>query len=519
MTATKKGSEKTEYVLDTSVLVHEPGSIFKFQEHDVTILSIVLQETDGLKKGHDDKAAIVRELHRRLDEFGDAMIPEPPKNGVKRATPPCDPSHIVEKVSALHNGGVSLGEGLGKIAIKTMDLKLHPKLKNYYSADIVDHHILSGVLKIRDKAAGSRRIVLVSKDINLRMKAKSLGIQVEDYRNDQVPITVQQKPIRNLLSDPLLSESIMLLESRGEAPLDGESYSGVINKATLAPNMGLILKGAGKTNCLVRIDSKVKKMVRVGKITVSSIVPRNAEQAFLVDAILNPDVSLVLASGIAGTGKTLLAMAAAIHLIKERRFYQIVMTTPKVTVGGNDEGALPGGPIEKTLPYMLGLHQNLNFIKSSLKGEFLKEGESASEDGEDTERHSRKRTIKPAKKNTCGGKTEEKNYVTELEEQGKIQIQPLAYIRGGTFNNAIIIVDESQNLTPHEAKTIITRAGNNTMVIFCGDIEQIDSHYLNERSNGFSYARYKLGGKEVVAFIPLIKGERSYLASLAAELM
>lgn len=521
-TTTKQDSEKTEYVLDTSVLVHEPGSIFKFAEHDVTILSIVLEELDNLKKGHDEKAAIVRELHRKLDEFGEIMIPEPPKNGNKKPKT-VNPIHIVEKVSALHNGGVSLGDGLGKIEIKTMELKLHPKLKNYYS-EIPDHHILSGVLKIRDHASGKKRVILVTKDINLRQKARSLGIQVEDYRNDQIPITIHQKPVRNLLSDPLLSKAITLLEKSGVAPIDGEDYSAVIDKSILTPNMGLLLKGNGKANCLVRLDGAMQRMYKVEKQTVSSIAPRNAEQAFLVDAILDPSVSLVLASGIAGTGKTLLAMAAAIHLLKEGKFHQIVMTTPMVTVGDQDRGALPGDAIEKTRPYMLGLHQNLNFIKSSLNGEFVMEKESIEEEEEEDyhwRKQSRRKSDKTQKRvvEPMVKIHEKVNYVTALEQEGKIQIQPLSYVRGGTFNNAVIIVDESQNMTPHEAKTIITRAGNNTKVILCGDIEQIDSHYLTDRSNGFSYTRYKMGGDDVVAFIPLIKGERSYLASLAAQRM
>ncbi|MEI6671975.1 MAG: PhoH family protein [bacterium] len=519
-TTKKNEGEKIEYVLDTSVLVHEPGSIFKFQEHDVTILSIVLEELDGLKKGQDEKAAIVRDLHRKLDEFGEIMILPPPKLKKANKNQNQNPNQIIEKVSALHNGGVALGEGLGKIEIKTMELKLHPKLKNYYS-EIPDHHILSGVLKIRDQAQGKKRVILVTKDINLRQKARSLGIQVEDYRNDQIPVVVQQKPIRNVLSDPLLSKAITLLDQNGEAPLDGETYSGVIDKSILTPNMGIMLKGNGRSNCLVRIDSKVTKMIKVEKQTVSSIIPRNAEQTFLVDAILNSGSALILASGIAGTGNTLLAMAAAIHLVKDRRFHQIVMTTPKVTVSGKDEGALPGNAIEKAKDYMLGLHQNLNFIKSSLNGDFIKEKESPSEDSDNKRKKRQPRRTQNSKKknNDIIEKIEEKNYVTLLEEQGKIMIQPLSYVRGGTFNNAIIIVDESQNMTPHEAKTIITRAGNNTIVILCGDIQQIDSHYLTDRSNGFSYTRYKMGGEEVVSFIPLLKGERSFLASLAAERM
>jgi PhoH-like ATPase len=163
------------------------------------------------------------------------------------------------------------------------------------------------------------------------------------------------------------------------------------------------------------------------------------------------------------------------------------------------------------------LHQNLNFIKSSLNAESLKSKEPATNN--DARPSANKKKYKKPKSNEVEIKDEKKNIVTLLEEQGKIQIQPMSYIRGGTFNNTIIIVDESQNMTPHEAKTIITRAGNNTIVIFCGDIEQIDSHYLSERSNGFSYTRYKMGDKEITAFVHLIKGERSYLASVAAENM
>ncbi len=513
MAKEEKSKGIIEYVLDTNVLVYEPGSIFKFKEHNITLFPIMLEELDGLKNGSDEQSSIVRELHRKLDMFGEVMIPAPSKPSGKNPRTQPQPQEV-EMVSALHNGGVSLGEGLGKIEIKTMDLKLHAKLRQYYTGDKADHHILSGVLKLRDQAKGTgRKVVLVSKDINLRQKAKSLGILVEDYRNDQVPIEVHQKPIRNVLSNPLLSKAINLLNKMDDVHIDGEEYSSAIDKKMLTPNMGIILQGEGKANCLVRVDSTMTKMRKIEKQTVSSITPRNAEQIFLVDAILNSGASLILASGIAGTGKTLLAMASAIHLVEGGKFHQIVMSTPMVTVGDKDRSALPGDAIEKTKPYMLGLHQNLNFIKSSLNGEFSKPKEVV------VETVANKKNTRKNRKPVAEPKETRENIVTMLMEQGKIQIQPMSYIRGGTFNNTIIIVDESQNMTPHEAKTVITRAGNNTIVILCGDVEQIDSHYLSERSNGFSYARYKLGDKDATAFVHLVKGERSYLASLAAQYM
>lgn len=507
-----------EYILDTNVLVHESNVIFKFQEHNITIFPIMLEELDKLKKGNNDPtASIVRELHRKLDMLGEIMIPAPSKPVGKDSKPQVQPQEI-EMVCALHSGGVSLGPGLGKIEVKKIDLKLHAKLKKYYSANEADHQILSGVLKLYDEAKGTRRkVVLVSKDINLRQKAKSLGIVVEDYKNDQVPIEVHQKPIKNVISNDLLSGLINLLNTHGQAPIDGAEYSSVIDKTALTPNMGVILQGKAKKKCLARVNADITKFIKAEVKTVSSITPRNAEQIFVVDAILNSGASLFLFEGIAGTGKTLLAMASAIHLVEGKKFHQIVMSAPMVTVGDKDRGALPGDTIEKTKPYMLGLHQNLNFIKSSLNAESLNSKEPATNN--DAKPSANKKRYKKPKNNEFETKDEKKNIVTLLEEQGKIQIQPMSYIRGGTFNNTIIIVDESQNMTPHEAKTIITRAGNNTIVIFCGDIEQIDSHYLSERSNGFSYTRYKMGDKEITVFVHLIKGERSYLASVAAESM
>lgn len=502
---------KKKIILDTSVLASDYGTYLTFEEHDVVILAIVLEEADHLKKGNDEKAHIIREFHRQLDKYGELLIPESPKKGVKKTTN-MQNNKPIKMVSALHNGGVPLGEGLGNIEVRTMELKLHPKLKNYYS-EIPDHHILSGVLKIMDEEK-NRQVVLVSKDINLRQKARSLGIQVEDYRKDLIP--VQEKPKANIISDPVFTDLISLIKTHGEAPIKGKTYSEALMKNKLLPNMGLTIKTEKSNTCLARVNATVTKLIRIDVQTVACITPRNPEQKMWVDSIINSGASLFLADGPAGTGKTLLAAACAIHLVRQRKFTTIIMTAPKVTVSGKDEGALPGDAIEKTKPYLLGLEQNINFIKSMLSGEYL------------TPALQPKKT--PVTKNTGRNKKKEVkqilenqdhdfNYVKHLQEQDRIQIQPLSYVRGGTFNNAIIIVDESQNMTPHEAKTIITRAGNNTIVILCGDLEQISSPELSERSNGYSHAKYKMEGEEMVATVHLIKGERSPLATLAAKKM
>jgi len=272
--------------------------------------------------------------------------------------------------------------------------------------------------------------------------------------------------------------------------------------------MYFILKNMNNS-CLVCVDENVEKFCRVEKKTVSGINPRNAEQAFALDALLSKKNSLISLMGKAGTGKTLLAMAAALELLKSGLYERIIIAAAMVPLSNRDIGALPGDANDKVAPYMQGLYDNLEFIKSQYKGKKVRVPVEETEENE----------FSGTRKRKSKAQTEEKDFISILQEEGRIKIQPLASIRGRSLNNTIFIIDEAQNLTPHEVKTIVTRAGENTKVVFCGDIQQIDSPYLDSRSNGLSHLIYRMAGQKIVAHVTLEKGERSYLAELAADLL
>lgn len=523
--AKQNENQKIAFVLDTSVLEHDPECIMRFQEHDIIILTTVLEELDHLKKGSDSKAYIAREIHRKLDEFGETLITKPSK---KTSTPA---NQTEKKVSALFYGGVPLGEGLGKIEIKPVARKIHQSIKDLYFDESQDNRILSAVFQMQEEDKEKRRVILVSKDTNLRLKAKSLGIEVEDYENDKIPSLNQLYLGREEITDERLHDAIDALYKTKKIPIFNQEYSACFNKEIILPNKFFVLKNGDKKGTLARVDKNMEYFHLVEKRTITGISPRNSEQVFSLDALLQDDLKLVTLLGKAGTGKTLLALAASIHLLtqsKEKKYENIIVASAMVTLSNKEMGALPGTAEEKVLPYMQGLYDNLAFIKSQNRS---KNNTIAGEPEEEKIVKRRNKRLPhdeiadyvPGKKRTTKPppvlQEAHLDYISKLQKEGKIQIQPLAYIRGRTFNNTILVVDESQNLTPHEVKTIITRAGENCKVIFCGDVQQIDSPRLDSRSSGLSYIVYKMSGKKIVAHVTLEKGERSELAELAADLL
>lgn len=506
MVKQNEAPEKKGYVLDTNVCLRDYTCINKFQEHDIILLTTVLEELDNFKKGTDSLGYNARELHRILDGFRKERISKTVKKGNNPVT---------KKVSALFNGGVSLGEGLGRIEIKAFPRKLHQSVKDLFYDEIPDHQILSAVYQMQVDEKEKRRIVLVTKDINLRLKAEALGIQVEDYEHDKVPTPEKSYMGQEELNDLKLASLMAKIYETGTAPIFGEEYSDCFDKEEVKPNMYFSLgTNSEKSHCLVRVDENMEYFYRVEKKTVCGITPRNSEQIFTVDALLQNDIKFVTLKGKAGTGKTLLSIASAISMVLEGKYDKIVVSAANVPLSDKDPGALPGSGDEKVLPYMQGIYDNVEFIKSQMKGKKIPD----------------KRPIKGAaskrkvvKKQMLADKQysgeERLDDISTLQKEGKIKIQPLPSIRGRSFNNTVFIIDESQNLTPHEVKTIATRAGENTKVIFCGDTKQIDSPYLDERSNGLSHAIHKMKGQKIVAHITLVKGERSELAELAADLL
>ena len=348
------------------------------------------------------------------------------------------------------------------------------EMKQSFREDIPDHRILAIAMHIMQKYP-ERPTILVSKDINLRMKAKSLKIQAEDYYNDKV------KDIH------LLNKTVTEFENFNDTFIErlyGENSIPIEQlelQATPEINEYFIMKSP-KASVLGRYDGGQKSMVRVEKKTAYGIKPRNAEQTFSLDALFNPEIKLVALTGKAGTGKTLLALAAALE--QHKSFGQILLARPIVALSNRDLGYLPGDAQEKINPYMQPLFDNLAVIKHNYNP-----------------------------------RSTEFQKIEELLKDERLIITPLAYIRGRSLSNSYFIIDEAQNLTPHEIKTIITRAGEGTKLVFTGDLQQIDSPYLDMKSNGLAYMTDKMKDHEVFAHVNLLKGERSYLAELASDLL
>ncbi len=440
-------SKKKIFVLDTNVLLHDYRCIYNFQENNVIIPITVLEELDHFKKGNDIINYHAREFTRELDRLsGDTLF----------------------------NGGISLGKGLGKLSIETGKPFTGP-VQASFPDNTPDHRILA-IAEHVFRNNSDKNVIFISKDINLRMKAKSIGIMAQDYENDKVrnidEIYKSVSTIENL-DDSLIMK---MYDNPDGIPLADF-------KLPVAPvaNQYFIFKGSN-SSALAHFDPKTSMINRVIKQKTYGIEPRNAEQTFAFDALLRDEVQLVTLTGKAGTGKTLLALASALQ--QRQKYTQIFLARPIVPLSNRDIGFLPGDIKEKIGPYMLPLFDNLDVIKNKFtqsSKEFLK--------------------------------------IEEMLKTEKLIITPLAYIRGRSLSRIFFIVDEAQNLTPHEVKTIITRAGEDTKMVFTGDIEQIDSPYLDEKSNGLSYLTEKMNGQDLFAHVNLVKGERSYLAELASHLL
>ncbi len=439
--------QKKIFILDTNVLLHDYKCIYNFEENDIIIPITVLEELDRFKKGNDIINFQAREFTRELDKIsGDKLF----------------------------NGGLPLGKGMGKLAI-SIGRQFSEKLMHSFPENTPDHRILA-IAEHVSQEKSTQSVVLVTKDINLRMKAKSLGIMAQDYQNDMVKNIDDIYKDINVVEDAS-TEAIAKLYKQFEG-VGFEEFN--IKEEPLA-HQYYIFKN-NNSSALAHYDPFNKAITRVEKVRTYGIEPRNAEQTFALDALLRPEVQLVALTGKAGTGKTLLALAAALH---QRKMYtQILLARPIVSLANRDIGFLPGDVNEKIGPYMQPLFDNLSVIKhtfSQQSKEFLK--------------------------------------IEEMLKTDKLMITPLAYIRGRSLSRVFFIVDEAQNLTPHEVKTIITRAGEGTKMIFTGDIQQIDSPYLDTKSNGLSYLADKMMGQDIFAHVHLVKGERSYLADLASNLL
>lgn len=444
--ATKKN--KKTFVLDTNVILHDHRSIYNFQDNDIVIPIVVLEELDHFKRGNDDIHFQAREFARELDKISGADF---------------------------FNKGASLGKGRGHLFIR-LGVAFPEDLAHSFSEDIPDHRILAITADLTRSRPGEK-VILVTKDMNLRMKAKSLGLLAEDYKTDKIKDLDESidKSITTLEEFP--TELIAKLH---ESPA-GVDAKTIFPKREIRGNHYFVLKN-GSHSVMAYYDPRSQTVRKVEKLNTFGIYPKNAEQAFALDALMNPDISLVAVSGKAGTGKTLLALAAALQLNKT--FEQIYLARPIVALSNKDLGFLPGDIKEKVNPYMQPLFDNLGVIKRRYNA------------------HSA-----------------ENRLIDDMLKDERLVINALAYIRGRSLSDVFFIVDEAQNLTPHEVKTIITRAGEGTKMVFTGDIDQIDSPYLDRQSNGLSHLFSRMAGQEIFAHINLEKGERSYLAEVASNLL
>lgn len=439
---------KKIFVLDTSVIIFDHNSILSFDEHDIVIPITVLEELDTFKKGNDTKNFEAREFIRFLDKnSSDDLITEWMKLPGK-------------------------GKGKFKIVLSSNGIKVDAT--KIYDSQSNDNKILNAALKIKEENK-RRTVILVTKDVNLRLKAKALGLRAEDYETGKVE-NIDNLNTGILHLNDFDQEIIDKLYS--EHHIDFEEIKNVM---PVSPNQYYILQGE-KSSALAYYNPFAKHLERVNKQTCFSVKPKNAEQAFAMHAIMQPEIKLVALHGVAGTGKTLIALAAALE--QRRQFKQIYLARPIVPLSNKDIGYLPGDIKSKIDPYMQPLWDNLKYIKYQFDE-----------------------------------KDKEYKQITQMLEQEKLMITPLAYIRGRSLSDVIFIVDEAQNLTPHEIKTIITRAGVNSKFIFTGDVKQIDTPYLDELSNGLSYLVDRVHGKDLFSHIQLVKGERSELANLANELL
>ncbi|MDX2286841.1 MAG: PhoH family protein [Bacteroidia bacterium] len=435
------------YVLDTSVLLHDSHAIDHFQEHDVAIPITVLEEIDTFKQGNAHISFEAREFLRLMDQ--------------------------VAGESNLHDWIPIAGENRGRLRVIMPRTPQRIDAIRVFNEDKPDHKILNSAIALQEEEPDAR-VALVSKDINLRLKAKALLLPAEDY------LTGKVKNVESLYTGMTRLANI-------ESGIINQIFeAGSVDLGTVLPqrppdNHFFILKN-GTHSTLAAFNPASNKLERVERSTAYGIKPRNAEQAFALHAIFNPEIRLVTIRGGAGTGKTLLALAGAIE--QRRDFRQILIARPVVPLSNKDIGYLPGDIKDKLDPYMEPLWDNLKFIK-----------------------------------NQFGMNDKGYKQIEEMVQQEKIMITPLAYIRGRSLSRVIFIVDEAQNLTPHEIKTIITRAGEGTKLIFTGDIHQIDTPYLDSQSNGLSYVIDRMKGQRIYAHITLEKGERSELANLASELL
>lgn len=440
---------KKIFVLDTNVLLHDPNALMQFEDNDVVLPITVIEELDRFKKQPEMTGRNARQVSRNLDAIG--------KQG-----------HLID--------GIPLAKG-GSLRVALCKRETLRELPAELERDTGDNAILAVALELQRQC--QCRVVLVSKDTNIRIKANALGLESADYETDKVDVDDLYSGHREILVDP---EVINQFYKEGAIAAKQEFF----------PNQAVTLVDSTNPShtALGIFDGVTKQILALSKATsgeVSRIKARNREQRFALDLLLRESISLVTLVGQAGTGKTLLAIAAGLTQIADTHIYNRLLISRPVIPMGKDIGFLPGDVKEKLTPWMQPLYDNFDLIFG---------------------------TQDPSGKAAHWRRGHE-----ELIQRGLLQIEPLTYIRGRTIPKQFFIVDEAQNLTPHEVKTILTRAGEDTKIILTGDVNQIDNPYIDAASNGLTYVIERFKDDPIAGHITLIKGERSKLAERAVALL
>jgi PhoH-like ATPase len=435
------------FVLDTNVLLHDPQALFRFEENTILIPITVIEEIDRFKKDMNETGRNARQVSRILDE-------------------------LRQKGSL--SAGITLESG-GSLRVALLNNEMLRHIPSELSDQKSDNRILAVAVEAKS-AADQMPVILVTKDTNLRIKADAIGIDAQDYESDKVDISELYSGFSEIDVSPEIVDRFY-----GQGWVDPAE--------NLLPNQYVVMRDATNPShsALAKYVSAQKKLVpviKIGKEGVWSIHPRNREQTCALDALMDDSIKIVTLVGKAGTGKTLLAIAAGLHKAAEENVYNRLLVSRPVFPMGKDLGFLPGDIEEKLAPWMQPIFDNVELLLSGHEAE---------------KRHS-------------------KGY-RELMAMGIMEIEPLTYIRGRSIPNQFLIVDEAQNLTPHEIKTIVTRAGEGTKVVLTGDPYQIDNPYVDSSSNGLTYLVERFKGQEISAHITMMKGERSALAELAANLL
>ena len=469
--ASKKHNGPTKlFVLDTNVLMHDPMCLFQFEEHDIYLPMIVLEELDSHKKGMTEVARNARQTSRSLD----ALAAEPGSD-MKQGLPLSTTGHI---------------EARGKLFFQTqvMDVSLPISLPQGKA----DNQIL-GVVQALGVLHAPREVVLVSKDINMRVKARALGLAAEDYQNDKVLEDGDLMYSGALALPPdFWNRHGKAIESWQQGSHTFYRVSGPLVPSLLI-NQFVYLEAPGEPSLYARVTEirgktavlKTLKDFGNAKNAVWGVATRNREQNFAMNMLMDPEVDFVTLAGTAGTGKTLMALAAGLtQVLDDRRYTEIIMTRATVSVG-EDIGFLPGTEEEKMGPWMGALDDNLEFLAKGDGGNAGEWGRAA----------------------------------TNELIRSRIKIKSMNFMRGRTFMNKYVIIDEAQNLTPKQMKTLITRAGPGTKIICMGNLAQIDTPYLTEGSSGLTYAVDRFKGWAHGGHITLARGERSRLADFASDVL